>query len=137
MPTADARDVELVNDSLERCPSQAELFARFYSRFRQSSEEVAARFEGTDAKAQARALRAAFLLVLQAVAGDPAAWQQLEMRAMRHDRRHLDIRPELYELWRDSLLATVHELDPGADERTIAAWRNVVQEAVDFMVARY
>ena len=58
MPTADARDVELVNDSLERCPSQAELFARFYSRFRQSSEEVAARFAGTDAKGQARALRA-------------------------------------------------------------------------------
>lgn len=137
MPTADSKDVELVNDSLERCPSQTEFFARFYSRFQHSSDEVAAKFQGTDAKAQARALRAAFLLLLQAVAGDPQAWQQLELRAVRHDRRHLDIRPDMYELWRDCLLETVREYDPDFDERTETAWRKVVQEAIDFMVARY
>lgn len=133
----DSRDVELVNDSLERCSSQGELFARFYSCFRESSDEVAAKFAGTDARVHARALRTAFLLLLQAVSGDPHAWQQLELRAVRHDRKHLDIRPEMYELWRDCLLKTVRESDPGADDRTEAAWRRVVQQAIDFMVARY
>lgn len=133
----DSTDVELVNDSLERCSSQSEFFRRFFARFRDSSDEVAGKFAGTDERTQARALRTAFLLVLQAVAGDPQAWQQLELRAVRHDRRHLDIRPGMYEQWRDSLMATVREFDPAADARTEAAWRNVVQEAIDFMVARY
>lgn len=132
-----AKDVELVNDSLERCSSQAEFFARFYSSFRDSSDEVAAKFAGTDARAQSRALRIAFLLLLQAVSGDPDAWQQLELRATRHDRRHLDIRPEMYELWRECLLKTVRECDPGADDLTEAAWGRVVQQAIDFMIARY
>lgn len=134
---ADSRDVELVNDSLERCSSQTEFFARFYSCFHDSSDEVAAKFAGTDARAQARALRTAFLLLLQAVSGDPDAWQQLELRAIRHDRRHLDVRPEMYELWRECLLKTVRESDPGADAPTEAAWGRVVQQAIDFMVARY
>lgn len=137
MTLVTAEDIELVNDSLERCTPQADFFERFYWRFRASSDEVAARFAGTDSKAQARALRTAFLLLLQAVAGDPSAWQQLELRAVRHDRRHLDIKPELYGLWTDSLLATVRDFDGRADERTEQAWRRVVQQAIDFMTARY
>lgn len=134
---ANAEDIELVNDSLERCTPQAEFFEQFYERFHDSSDEIAARFAATDAKTQGRALRTAFLLLLQAIAGDPAAWQQLELRAIRHDRRHLDIKPEMYELWRESLLETVREFDPRADDRTREAWRRIVQEATEFMTARY
>jgi hemoglobin-like flavoprotein len=137
MALVNPEDIELVNDSLERCTPQAEFFEQFYCRFRDSSDEVAAKFSGTDAKVQARALRTAFLLLLQAVAGDPSAWQQLELRAVRHDRKHLDIKPEMYELWRDCLLATIRDFDSRADDRTERAWRRVVQQAIDFMTARY
>jgi hemoglobin-like flavoprotein len=137
MVLVSAEDIELVNDSLERCTPQAEFFEQFYWRFRDSSDEVAAKFVGTDSKAQARALRTAFLLLLQAVAGDPAAWQQLELRAVRHDRSHLDIKPEMYGLWRDCLLATIRDFDTRVDDRTEQAWRRVVQQAIDFMTARY
>jgi hemoglobin-like flavoprotein len=134
---ASAKDIELVNDSLERCTPQAEFFEQFYERFRDSSDEIAARFAATDAKTQGRALRTAFLLLLQAVAGDPAAWQQLELRAIRHDRKHLDIKPEMYELWKECLLETIRDFDPRADDRTREAWRRIVQEATEFMTARY
>lgn len=137
MALVNSEDLELVNDSLERCTPQAEFFEQFYWRFHGSSDEIAAKFEGTDAKTQARALRTAFLLLLQAIAGDPAAWQRLELRAIRHDRRHLDIKPEMYGLWKESLLDTVRDFDPRADARTEQAWRTVVQQAIDFMTARY
>ena len=137
MPAIESTDVELVNDSLERCSNQSEFFEHFYARFHDSSDTVAAKFAGTNAKAQSRALRTAFLLLLQAIGGDPVAWQQLELRAVRHDRRHLDIHPAMYELWRECLLETVREFDSKADQRTEAAWRSVVQQAIDFMVARY
>lgn len=133
----DQDDVELVNDSLERCTPQAEFFTSFYERFRTSSDEVAEKFEGTDVRRQTRALRDAFYLLLRAVGGDPEAWQALELRAVRHDHRHLNISPDMYQLWLESLLATIREYDPMLDRATEAAWRRVMTRGIDFMTAKY
>jgi hemoglobin-like flavoprotein len=133
----DQDDVELVNDSLERCTPQADFFASFYVRFRDSSAEVAKKFEGTDIRRQTRALRDSFYLLLRAVGGDPEAWQALELRAMRHDRRHMDIPPEMYQLWLESLVITIRDFDRELDELTEAAWRRVMKKGIDFMIARY
>jgi hemoglobin-like flavoprotein len=133
----DRDDVELVNDSLERCTPHADFFATFYLRFRDSSEEVAKKFEGTDIRRQTRALRDSFYLLLRAVGGDPEAWQALELRAIRHDRRHLDIRPDMYQLWLESLVITIRDFDRELDAITEAAWRRVMKKGIDFMSARY
>ena len=133
----DQDDVELVNDSLERCTPQVDFFTSFYERFRNSSDEVAKKFEGTDVRTQTRALRDAFYLLLRAVGGDPEAWQALELRAVRHDHRHLNISSGMYQLWLDSLLATIREFDPKLDDETEAAWRRVMTKGIDFMTARY
>jgi len=133
----DQDDVELVNDSLERCTPHTEFFASFYLRFRDSSSEVANKFEGTEIRRQTRALRDAFYLLLRAVGGDPEAWQALELRAVRHDRRHLDISPDMYQLWLESLLTTIREFDPKLDDVTEAAWQRVMRKGIDFMIARY
>lgn len=135
---SDERDIELVNDSLERCTRRRqEFFETFYRRFIESSDEVSAKFVGTDIRAQARALREAFYLLFRAVGGEPEAWQALELRAIRHDHRHLDIRPGLYDLWLECLLETVRDFDPEADAATEAAWRRTMQHGIDFMIARY
>lgn len=130
-------DVELVNDSLERCTPHVDFFTSFYERFRSSSDEVEKKFEGTDLRRQTRALRDAFYLLLRAVGGDPEAWQALELRAVRHDHRHLDISPGMYQLWLESLLVTIREFDPKLDRETEAAWRRVMQKGIDFMVSKY
>ena len=135
---SDTNDIELVNDSLERCTRRRqEFFEAFYRRFNASSDEVAAKFAGTDIKTQARALRESFYLLLRAVGGDPEAWQGLELRAIRHDHRHLDIRPGLYDLWLECLLETIRDFDPKADAAIEAAWRRTMQKGIDFMIARY
>lgn len=130
-------DTELVNDSLERCSNQLEFFDSFYLRFRDSSDVIAAKFANTEARAQSRALRESFYLLLRAVGGEPDAWQQLELRAMRHDRKHLDISPWMYEVWLECLIETIHEFDPGIDSVTETAWRRIMQQGIDFMIARY
>jgi hemoglobin-like flavoprotein len=134
---SDKHDVELVNDSLERCTRRQEFFETFYRRFSVSSDEVQAKFAGTDLKTQTRALRESFYLLLRAVGGDPDAWQSLELRAIRHDRRHLDIRPGLYDLWLECLLETIRIFDPKIDAAIEAAWRRTMQKGIDFMIARY
>jgi hemoglobin-like flavoprotein len=133
----DQVDVELVNDSLERCSSQVDFFDSFYLRFRDSSDVVAAKFANTDVKTQSRALRESFYLLMRAVGGDPEAWQHLELRALRHDRKHLDISPGMYEIWLECLIETIREFDPEFDSVTESAWRRIMQQGIDFMIARY
>lgn len=130
-------DVELVNDSLERCPNPLEFFDSFYLRFRDSSDEIAAKFVNTNVRAQSRALRDSFYLLLRAVGDDPEASQQLELRALRHDRKHLDISPWMYEVWLECLIETIREFDPELDGATESAWRRIMQQGIDFMITRY
>lgn len=130
-------DTELVNDSLERCNRHSGFFDAFYERFVSASPEIADRFDGADIKAQGKALRLAFYLLLRAIDGDPTAWQQLELRAIRHSRDNLDIQPWMYDVWADSMLETVIEFDTACTPATEAAWRRVIQQGIDFMVSRY
>ena len=47
-----ARDVEVFNDSLERCTSTRRFLDRFYELFVSSSPEVAAKFANTNLRVQ-------------------------------------------------------------------------------------
>jgi len=47
------RDVELFNDSIERCSRKADFLRRFYTLFLASSDAVAKKFEHTDLRKQA------------------------------------------------------------------------------------
>jgi len=62
---------------------------------------------------------------------------RLPCSAARHSARGLDVAPELYDLFVDSLLASVAEHDPAFDEDVEAAWRAALQPGLDYMRARY
>jgi hemoglobin-like flavoprotein len=130
------RDVELFNDSLERCSTRPEFLNRFYALFLASSAEVARKFERTDMRRQARMLKTS-LYVLMMASGESERVAHLERLAKLHGRTGLDIRPELYDLWLDRLLQAVAEFDPMFDTETGTAWRRVLQPGIDFMKSRY
>jgi hemoglobin-like flavoprotein len=130
------RDLELFNDSMERCSSRSNFLNRFYAAFLASSDEVAKKFEHTNLKKQARMLKISlYIMMMTGHDAGPAA--QLEQLAQRHSRAELDIRPELYDIWLDRLLQTVREVDPKFDAPTEAAWRRALQPGIDFMKSRY
>lgn len=130
------RDIELFNDSMERCSSRSDFLTRFYTAFLASSDEVAAKFEHTDLKKQARMLKVS-LYIMMLASDDSGRAAQLNQLAQRHSRAELDIKPELYDLWLDRLLQTAREVDPKFDAPTEAAWRHVLQPGIDFMKSRY
>lgn len=132
----DETDIELFNDSLERCSSRSDFLRRFYSLFLASSDMVAKKFEHTDLKKQARMLKIS-LYIMMLTSGESEREAQLERLARRHSRAELDIKPELYDLWLDRLLQAVGEADPKFDAPTEAAWRRVLQPGIDFMKSRY
>lgn len=132
----DERDIELFNDSIERCSASPDFLARFYTLFLASSEDVAKKFEHTDLRKQARMLKTS-LYILMLASEQTERIAHLSRLARLHGRAQLDIRPELYDLWLDRLVQAVREFDAKCNSETEAAWRRVLKPGIDFMKSRY
>ena len=130
------KNVELFNDSIERCSCQPEFLRRFYELFVASSDTVAKKFENTDLKRQARMLKTS-LYIMMLSGGESEQVAHLERLATLHSRAGLDIKPELYDLWLDRLVQAAGEFDPKFDKATETAWRSVLQPGIDHMKSRY
>jgi len=129
-------DVELFNDSIERCSNRSDFLRRFYTLFLASSDTVAKKFGHTDLKKQARLLKTS-LYIMMLASGESERSVHLERLAKLHSRAELDIQPELYDLWLDRLVQAVKEFDPMFDPETDIAWRRALQPGIEFMKSRY
>ena len=130
------RDVELFNDSIERCSCRPDFLRRFYTLFLASSDTIAKKFEHTDLRKQARLLKTSLYIIMLA-SGESERIVHLERLAKRHSRAELDIKPELYDLWLDRMVQAIKEFDPMFDPETETAWRRVLQPGIEFMKSRY
>jgi hemoglobin-like flavoprotein len=130
-------DIEIFADSFDRCMAVERFFDVFYDRFRASSPAVAERFVNTDARRQKRAVRASLYLIMTCCVRTEPDFLPLEPLARRHSRRELDIGPELYRLFVDSLIASVRECDERFSPAVERVWRETMQQAVDFLISRY
>ena len=124
-------------DSLNRCEADDKFIPSFYERFTGSSEDVRSRFEETSFDKQNRMLLRSPSLAAGATGGDPEALDELTERARTHNRHHLDIKPELYDLWLETLISTAQKFDSKWSESIEAAWRSILGFVIHRMVAKY
>ena len=134
---ARARDTFLA--SFNRCRFVPGFIEAFYERFISSSEEIRAKFAGTDMKRQVRMLEDSLYVVAVAVQGEEGSYARgdLPRIAARHSRKDLDIRPGLYDLWLECLIETVRTHDPQFSQEIEAAWRETLAFGVNYMRERY
>lgn len=132
-----ARDTFLA--SLGRCRAASGFLEAFYERFMASSEQVRAKFAGTDMKRQVRMLEDSLFVVAVAVQGEDGspARGDLPRIAARHSRKDLDIRPELYDRFLECLIETVRAKDPQFSAEVESAWRETMAFGIEYMRARY
>lgn len=132
-------DIELsvFLDSFERCNRDPSFLDFFYASFLSSSEEVAEKFRRTNFRRQKMALRASIFDLVTALGRKEADLSQLARVAESHNRAHLDIRPELYDLFLTNLLGAVARSDPRWDARIEGIWRAVLSAGIEYMRARY
>ena len=123
--------------SLAQCLVDQAFLTRFYDLFVESSPAVAEKFHGTDFQRQRRATAASLYVIVLALEQGEAATLYLNQIARQHGRGNLDVRPEMYEAWRDCLLQAVKEFDPLFSDEIEQAWRKVADFAIDFMRERY
>ncbi len=131
------RDIELFNDSYERCTAIKNFLPRFYQVFIASSPEVAEKFKDTDFRRQVRALKASLYLMLVAVQGYPEGVAHLERMAQIHSKGKLEVAPYLYDLWLSSLLTAVREIDVQWSPDIEHAWIAVLTPGIEYMKSYY
>ena len=132
-----AQSVRLAKDSLKRCLRQDKFLDRFYELFLASSDEIKAKFVGTQFVQQKIMLKASLHIMLMLAQGDLKDTQVLQDLSEKHSSRHLNIRPEFYQFWVNSMLQAVKESDPAYSDDIGTAWQNSLEPGVKFMLSKF
>lgn len=128
---------ERVMQSYGRCSVQPAFFDEFYSRFMASSPEVKTLFQNTDFKRQNTLLRVGLSYLIIYGDGSESVKGKIEELGTLHGRSKLNIRPELYPLWVDSLMEAVRQYDVRYTEELGQAWRETLQKGIRLMLSKY
>ena len=123
--------------SLERCIKHQRFIPDFYDHFLSTSDEIRKKFQHTNFAQQNKMLLHSLRLAAGATEGNPESLRELKERAETHDRHHLNITPQLYEAWMDSVIATASKFDYKWNESIENSWRTVLGYVVNYMVKRY
>lgn len=111
-------------------------FDAFYGHFVDSSPEVAEKFANTDMAEQRNMLQVSLDHMIY-FAIDKEETSEIARVASVHAKSRTNIPGYLYELWLDSLLATVSQFDPQYNAEIDAAWREALEPAISYMQRHY
>ncbi|CAM2007771.1 hypothetical protein [Acanthopleuribacter pedis] len=105
----------------------------FYSRFMNESPEIRDMFDGIDIERQIQMLQISLQAILHVGSQSdiPIGFEEL---AEKHGPDGLNVQVRHFHMWMNCFLATVEELDPDCDSRTMKAWRHALQTGIDYMV---
>ncbi|GAC1034640.1 globin [Pseudomonas sp. No.21] len=124
-----------VMQSYGRCCANPDFFDAFYRRFLDSSPQIRAKFTETDMPAQKALLRQGILNLVMFARGMPDT--KLRALGATHSREGFDIRPEMYDLWVESLLLTIAEHDKEHSNEVRSAWREVLNKGIEVIKSFY
>ncbi len=126
-----------VHGSLNRCLANDSFISIFYDVFMEADDDIRQMFANTDFTKQKKLLRKALLSAITFAAGGDVARERLEKIRVSHNRAHMNVRPEFYPIWVDSLIKAVAVCDLTYDAKLDAEWRAVLQPTIDFIVGGY
>ncbi len=126
-----------VNQSYGRIVTKNCLIARFYEIFIRSSAHVAAKFTNTNFEHQYQVLDQSLTMSLLFAEGNMIASRAMDRIRESHNRHHLNIAPEYYDLWLDSLIKAISEIDPEFTPQLESQWRLVMSRAIEYIRGGY
>lgn len=125
--------IDRVHQSYGRALMNPKLIERFYKIFMDSSPQIRAKFVDTDFDTQYELLNQGISMAILFPMENVIAKQAISRLQTRHNRDNLDINPQLYGYWVDSLMLTLEESDPQFDEDLEQDWRQLLQVTIDHL----
>ena len=132
-----AETITTVRDSMGRCIFHGNLVERFYEIFLDSDPKIKPMFANTDMEKQKQLLDHGLSLAILYVSGHAMGKRGLQRLRESHSRNNLNVSPELYPFWKQSLIQAVTELDPEYTDDIGRAWDEVLQQAIDYIAEGY
>ena len=123
--------LEAFHNSLDRCQSNSQFLDLFYDRFINSSSDITALFSEVDLLRLKRMLRQSLIVVLMASEGSVHSQERIKSLSLLH--LNLGVRRVHYDVWLDTLIAVVEEIDPQYDIQVEESWRAVMGVGVAIM----
>lgn len=117
-------------------PKGESFFKQFYDNFFNQSDEIRAKFEGVDMEKQVGVLQKSIYHLLSFYVSKEES-DYLHSIAVSHNRKNYDIKPDLYNVWLDSLVQTVRMLDPECNREVELAWRIALTPGILYMQSFY
>ena len=130
-------EMDSIKQSYGRCLLKGDLIGRFYEIFLESHPDVKPLFANTDFDIQKQALRQGINLMIMFT--NESAVGKSGMKRIRdsHSRSGLNIPPNLYQYWKDSLLQALSEFDSKFSDNLRTEWDQNLQIAIDFIIEGY
>lgn len=124
-------------ESLARCADKQEFIQEFYRRLTRASEVVREKFARTDFDRQSDIVLKSLKLIAGCAAGECEALQEMKRQATLHDRYHLNIIPDLYPVWKSTMISTAEDFDRLWDEDVEESWNIILDHVIKQMIKHY
>lgn len=111
-------------------------FGRFYSIFFSKSQQIRDKFAEVDIDTQVVVLQKSMFHMISFYETKTAT-EYLENIAQSHNRDQYGIKPEFYDIWLESLIETVAQLDPEYENSLALAWQLAMTPGIQFMKFQY
>lgn len=119
--------------SYHRCRLNDQFFDTFYDLFLSKSRAIKMMFAHTDFTHQKRMLRESLLVMLCFESDVEGAREEIERLGRRH--KELNVTPEMYSLWLDSLCEAIRRYDSHHTDELEQQWRRAIQPGIDLMLS--
>ncbi len=126
-----------VRQSYGRCAMNPSFIDLFYDEFLQSHPSIKPMFKDTDFKKQKELLRTGIGMLLAHLEGKAAGTMTLDRIAESHKKQNMNISPNLYQFWIDSLVKAVKQCDKKFSPDLERSWQKILRAGVDYITAQY
>ncbi len=126
-----------VKESYSRCCINPKFFDLFYENFLTSHPTIAPMFAKTDMTKQKSLLRQGVSMMFMHLGGNSVGTTGVDRIAESHSKKNLNIDPNLYEYWINSLVKSVKECDPHITPALEIEWKKTLRSGVDRIASHY
>lgn len=126
-----------VKESYSRCCVNPRFFDLFYENFLKSHPTIAPMFAKTDMAKQKALLRQGVSMMFMHLGGNGVGTTGIDRIAESHSKKKMNIDPNLYDYWINSLVKSVKECDQNMTPALETEWRKTLRAGVDRIAAQY
>ena len=129
--------VDAVKQSFGRALGNRNLMADFYNQLITASPEIGKKFSKTDLEKQKEILQMSLSMAILFPQDNVVATHAMDKVRDSHNKDNLDIKPEYYDYWLNSLITVVSTSDPSFTPELEQHWRTTMRHAINHITSGY